>query len=363
VEVLRLDAVAFIWKELGTGCQNLPQAHTIIQAFNAVRRIVAPAMVFKSEAIVHPDEVKKYIGEHECEMSYNPQLMALLWEAMATRDTRVLRGAMERRFQIPEGCSWVNYIRCHDDIGWGFANDDVERIGFDPDAHRKFLTQFYTGRFAGSFSRGAPFQEDPVTGQGRVSGMAASLAGLEQALEQDDPELIDLAVRRVLMLHGVIMTIGGIPLIYLGDELGMLNDYTWEDDPEKVGDSRWLHRLRFDWEKAEKRRDPDSVEGRIYQGMLRLIQLRQRNLAFTRAETEIVDTGNDHTFGYFRTHENHSVLVLANFTERAQPIEARRLRLLGMRKTMTDMVSGKSITAARELVLEPYQLAVMGRPV
>lgn len=359
VEVIRLDAVAYIWKALGTASMNLPEAHTIIQAFNAITSIAAPAVVFKSEAIVHPDEVIRYISEEECELSYNPTLMALLWEALATRDTRVLRAAMERRFAIPEGCAWVNYIRSHDDIGWGFANDEVTEMGFDPDRHRRFLTAFYTGKFEGSFSRGAPFQEDERTGDARVSGTAASLAGLEEALEKGDDHRIDLAIRRLLMLHGVIMTIGGIPLLYLGDELGTLNDYSYQDDPDTMGDSRWMHRGRFNWEAAETRRDAEAIHGRIYQVLLRLIQLRLQNPAFAGSETEIARTGNEHVFAYFRTHENSNAFVIANFSEAPQTMEARRLRQLGLRRTMVDLVSGKTVIAARELVLEPYQFMVL----
>ncbi len=359
VEVLRLDAVAFIWKRLGTGCQNLPEAHTIIQAFNALTSIVAPAMVFKSEAIVHPDEVKKYISEEECELSYNPQLMCLMWEALATRDARVLKNAMQKRFAIPAGCSWVNYVRCHDDIGWGFSNEDVEHVGFNPEEHRRFLTKFYTGKFPGSFSCGAPFQEDPATGEARVSGTCASLCGLEKAIEANDTTEIDLSIRRIAMLQGVIMTIGGIPLIYLGDEIGTLNDYEYEKSLEKLGDSRWLHRSAFDEEKAEERRDAESITGRIYQDLMRIVQIRHQNLAFSNGETEIVETGNDHVFGYFRTNGEHNAFMLANFTEKDQVIEARRLRQLGLRKTMVDLVSGKTIIAARELSMEPYQFCIL----
>lgn len=359
VEVLRLDAVAFLWKRLGTSCQNLPEAHVIIQAFNALVRIAAPAMVFKSEAIVHPDEVSKYISERECQLSYNPQLMALLWEALATRDVRTLRHGLERRFTIPPGCAWVNYVRCHDDIGWAFSDEDVQAVGFTPREHRRFLTRFYTGHFAGSFARGLPFQQDSNTGDARISGTCASLAGLEKGIGEQDEQEIELAVRRILLQHGVIMTIGGIPLIYLGDELGTINDYSYEQDPAKVGDTRWIHRVAFDTALADQRRDLTTATGRIYQGLLRLIQLRQQNLAFTRAETEIADTGNAHVFGYFRHHEEHSVFALANFSEDPQRIDARRLRLLGLSKTMVDLVAGRSITAAKELMMEPYQFMVL----
>ena len=363
VEILRLDAVAFIWKRLGSSSQNLPEAHWIIQAFNAVASIAAPAMVFKSEAIVHPDEVRKYIGIEECPLSYNPQLMALLWDALATRDVRMLKHAMQRRFAIPNGCAWVNYVRCHDDIGWAFSDEDIEAMGLNARQHRQFLNRFYTGRFEGSFARGAPFQENPLTGDARISGTCASLAGLEKALAGNDPDEMELSVRRILLLHGIIMMIGGIPLLYLGDELGMLNDYDYDRDPAKTGDSRWLHRLHFDWQGAERRHDTNTVAGRIYKGMLRLIQLRQQNLAFTRAETEITDTGNQHVFGFFRNHDQYSVLVLGNFSEKERRLDARRLRHMGMRKTMVDLYAGRTITATQELIIEPYQLMVLTRAV
>ncbi|MEJ2325338.1 MAG: amylosucrase [Chromatiaceae bacterium] len=361
VEILRLDAVAFIWKRLGTSCQNLPEAHWIIRAFNALARIAAPAMVFKSEAIVHPDRVREYVSMDECQLSYNPQLMALIWEALATRDVRVMQHAMQSRYAITEGCAWVNYVRCHDDIGWAFANDDVEAVGLDPNEHRRFLTKFYTGRFEGTFARGEPFQADPRTGDARVSGTCASLAGVERALADQDEEGVELAVRRILLIHGVIITMGGIPLIYLGDEIAMLNNYDYDKDPPKLGDSRWMHRAVFDWERAEERRDPTSVPGRVYKGLLRLLQLRGQNLAFGRAETEILDPGNQHVFGFVRSSEQSTAFVLANFTEQEQRLEARRLRQMGMRKIMVDMYAGRTITATQELLMEPYQLLVLVR--
>ena len=363
VEILRLDAVAFIWKEVGTMCQNLPQAHWIIQAFNVAVQMAAPATLFKSEAIVHPDEVKKYISFEECPLSYNPQLMALLWNSRATREVTMLSTAMRRGFAIPADCEWVNYIRCHDDIGWAFSDEDIVYGGFDPTLHRKFLTQFYTGQIEGSFARGQPFQIDPQTGDGRVSGTTASLAGLEKALYEQDAEEVELAIGRILLLHGIIVTIGGIPLLYLGDELACENNYNYQETPEKSSDSRWLHRFGFDWERAADRNDGKTPVGRVYQGLLRLIQIRLQNMAFHRGATEIINTGNDHVFGFFRNQESQSVLVLANFTEREQSLSARHLRQLGLRRTVVDQVAGRTVTAALEMILEPYQLMILARNV
>jgi amylosucrase len=196
VEILRLDAVAFIWKRMGTSCENQPEAHQIIQAFNSIARITAPAMLFKSEAIVHPDDVLSYISPRECQISYNPLLMALLWESLATREVKLLDHSMRNRFRLPQGTAWVNYLRSHDDIGWTFDDNDARWEWMDPTGHRKFLNQFYTGRFPASFARGLPFQENPTTGDARVSGTLASLAGLEQAMQSGDQQQIELAVRR-----------------------------------------------------------------------------------------------------------------------------------------------------------------------
>jgi amylosucrase len=254
VEVLRLDAVAFIWKEMGTTCENLPQAHDIIAAFNLCVRIAAPAMIFKSEAIVHPDDVVKYIGR-ECEISYNPTYMVLLWEAIATRKVALLRHSMAKRFALPRGTAWVNYIRSHDDIGWSFANEDAAEIWMNGEDHRRFLNAYYTGTFPGSFATGLPFNYNPRTGDMRINGTSASLAGLERALAAKDEVQIEHAIRRIVLIESMCIGIGGIPLIYLGDELGTLNDYTYRTDPAKSVDSRWIAYfcLSAAWSKCARR--------------------------------------------------------------------------------------------------------------
>ena len=198
VEVLRLDAVAFTWKKLGTSCENLPEAHILIQAFNAVARIAAPALLFKSEAIVHPDEVAKYIRLDECQLSYNPLQMALLWNSLATREVNLLNLSLKERNELPEGCAWVNYIRVHDDIGWTFSDEDAARLNINGFDHRQFLNQFYTGRFPGSFARGLPFQKNLDTGDARISGTSASLAGLEEALQEKTEAEVELALHRII---------------------------------------------------------------------------------------------------------------------------------------------------------------------
>lgn len=320
VEVLRLDAVAFIWKKLGTNCENLPEAHTIIQAFNAAARIACPALTFKSEAIVHPNEVIKYISPDECQLSYNPLLMALLWNSLATRKVRLLSQALATRFRLPAGTAWVNYVRCHDDIGWTFSDEDAALLGVKGDNHRRFLNEFYRGRFPGSFARGLPFQENPKTGDCRISGTCASLAGLEKALNEEGPREVELAIRRILLIHGIILTAGGIPLLYLGDEIGTLNDYTYRQDPAHQHDSRWVHRPRADWEKYAKRHDPSSVEGQIYTRLQKLTALRKQNTVFSGCDLKVIPSGNDHVLAYLRTFSNQQTLVLANFSEAVQEI-------------------------------------------
>jgi amylosucrase len=355
VEILRLDAVAFIWKRMGTSCENLPEAHLLIQAFNAVARIAAPALLFKSEAIVHPDDVVRYISSQECQISYNPLLMALLWEALATREVKLLDHSMHSRFKLPPGTAWVNYLRSHDDIGWTFDDEDARWEWLDPFGHRQFLNRFYIGRFDGSFARGVPFQENPDTGDARVCGTMASLSGLEQALLQRDQGAIELAIRRILMMHSIILSIGGIPLIYLGDEVGTLNDYSYATDPAKAGDSRWVHRPATDWHRLERRHDPGATEGRIFAGLMRLIALRKSQPALWDGEAEFVDTSNPHLFGYIRHGNGQRLLIVANFSEQPQDLSANHLRVYGPGYRFVELISGEEHVTEAPLTLGPYQ--------
>ena len=355
VEVLRLDAVAFIWKELGTSSENLTQAHLLIQAFNAVARIAAPALVFKSEAIVHPDDVVKYIHPDECQLSYNPLLMALLWNTLATRKVDLIEQALRQRFSLPEGTAWVNYVRCHDDIGWTFSDEDAANLNINGTDHRQFLNDFYAGRFPGSFARGLPFQENPKTGDVRISGTCASLAGLEKALKEETIREVNLAIRRILLIHGIILTIGGIPLIYLGDEVGSLNDYSYRYDPTKVNDSRWVHRPISDWDKINRRLESDTLEGKIYTGLRRLFRLRLENPAFAGQEMHVINSGNPHVLGYIRLHNHQQVLVFANFSEEAQDLPGNLLRMYGLGDQLTDMFTGKKVSV-QDFTIQPLEL-------
>lgn len=353
VEVLRLDAVAFIWKQLGTSCENMPEAHQIIQAFNAAARIAAPALLFKSEAIVHPDEVVRYVSPEECQLSYNPLLMALLWESMATRDVRLLDLSLRERFKLKTGCAWVNYVRVHDDIGWTFSDEDAARLNIDAYSHRRFLNDFYTGRFAGSFARGLPFQENPKTGDCRISGTCASLAGLEKAVKEETEREVELAIRRILLIHAVILTAGGIPLLYLGDEIGTLNDYSYRNDPRKFNDSRWVHRPAANWQRIELRMDASTNEGRVYQGLQRLIRLRKSCSELADGLLQGVETGTPQVLGFLRINAGEQVLALANFSEQPQILPANQLRLYGLSYRFTDLVTGAEVPAG-DLILEPY---------
>lgn len=358
VEVLRLDAVAFIWKKLGTASENLPEAHLLIQAFNAVVRIAAPALLFKSEAIVHPDDVSKYISPEECQLSYNPLLMALLWNSLATREVRLLKLALQTRHDLPDGCAWVNYVRGHDDIGWTFSDQEAAQLGINGFDHRQFLNAFYTGRFEGSFASGLPFQENPRTGDARISGTCASLAGLEKALNQGSEKEIDLAIRRIILIHGILFFVGGIPLLYLGDELGTLNDYSFRSDPAKANDSRWVHRPPLNHEKMQQRTQPESIAGRIFTQLQTLIRIRKQHDAFSVGEINLISTDSNAILGFVRRAGTQRMLVLANFSEHPFLLSGNLLRLYGLSYHFTELISGTS-RQLEDFTLEPYQLIIL----
>ena len=353
VEILRLDAVAFIWKEIGTSCENLPEAHMIIQAYNVVTRIVCPAMLFKSEAIVHPRDVASYISWEECPISYNPTLMALSWEALATRDVSLLRHSMSKRFELPARTAWVNYVRVHDDIGWTFANEDADELWINSFNHRLFLNEFYTGEFDGSFAQGLSFNYNPVNQDRRITGTAASLAGVEKGIELEDDTYIEHAIQRVLMLYSVAMSAGGIPLIYIGDEITTLNDYSYLQDPDKKEDSRWVHRPFFDWERAENRHDETTLEGQMYAGFLNMIQTRKATPGLGKGSTLFFDTGNKGVLGFIR---NKQILALCNFSEASQSIQKNILSAyLDVPDQMIDLLTKSKWQIKEQITLQPYQ--------
>lgn len=355
-EGLRLDALAFIWKEKGTQCENLDKAHTLIQCFNLCLQIVAPAVLFKSEAIVHPDEVAKYIDKKECQLSYNPLLMALMWESLATRETKLLTASLKKSFAISPQCSWVNYIRCHDDIGWTFDDAVAESLAIDGFDHRRFLNQFYTGRFQGSFSEGVPFQENPTNGDCRVCGSLASLSGLELALQGGDSKALAYALKRVHLLNSINLSIGGIPLIYQGDELGILNDYSYLQDPFKCDDSRWVNRPRVTEEAIQLAQQDNTPQGLIHSELKRMIQIRQTHPVFGESSTEILETYQAHLFAYARIHHSgDKLLVICNFSEKAQSVPVSICDILGTRDVQ-ELLKGQLLNAESEIHLAAYQV-------
>ena len=345
VDVLRLDAVAFIWKELGTACESLPTAHTLVRAFNAVCRIAAPGLLFKAEAIVHPDEVARYIEPGQCQLAYNPLQMALTWEALATRDATLLADALERRHAVPAGTSWVNYVRSHDDIGWTFADEDAARHGMNGFDHRRFLNDFYVGRFEGSFATGVPFQENPRTGDARVCGTTASLAGLETGERG--------AIARILLAHSIALSTGGLPLLYLGDEVGQVNDFGYLADPDLAGDSRWVHRPAYPAARYAERDDPATDAGRLYRGMRHLIALRRGLDELAGSALVPFPTGDRHVLGYLRPGDDGSLLVLANLADSDRVLPAGLFT--GLPAAAHDVVADITIDLWTDVELDPLQ--------
>ncbi|RLK52751.1 alpha-amylase family protein [Microbacterium telephonicum] len=348
VELLRMDAVAFIWKRLGTACESLPEAHLLLQAFHEVLALAAPGTVFVSEAIVHPDEVVAYLSPDECEMSYNPLQMALTWEALATRDGRMLQQALERRHALPSGTAWLNYVRSHDDIGWTFADEDAAELGIDAFGHRRFLNAFYTGGFDGSFARGVPFQQNPDTGDARVAGTTASLAGIET----DDPRGVD----RVVLAHALAFSTGGVPLLYLGDEVAQLNDYSYTDDPVRRGDARWVHRANRPRDRYAQRDDTSTAAGRVFGWLTRLIAVRQATPEF--GGNALIGFGTPHpsVVGFQRPGQDGGVvLVLANVGDEAVPIDP--VVFSGFAPEAVEIVDEVALDLSEGLTLPPLGFA------
>ena len=363
-DILRLDAVAFLWKKIGSVCQNEREAHLLLQLMKDCCQVTAPGVLFIAEAIVAPSEISKYFGEDainakECEIAYNATLMALLWDAVATKNAALLNQGIKSHPIKLERATWLNYVRCHDDIGLGFDDHDVRLAGYDPAMHRRFLVDYFTGRFPGSPARGLPFGENPKTGDARISGSLASLVGLEAALESQDAAAIDDAIKTIVLLHSVILSFGGIPLLYYGDAIGALNSLEYLADSSKAADNRWMNRSNFDWNKAKKRHQTGTVEQRIFSALKKMIVLRKETTAFAdldNRQLQDVDTPNLLVFSRVDpSNSRNRVLVVANFSVEAQTLPSDALRSNGFLQpeAMKDLCTGERIEVSNDMIVLP----------
>ncbi len=364
VDVFRMDAVAFVWKQIGTDCQNLPQAHLIHQLFKLCAQVTTPGVAFLAEAIVAPTEVVKYFGDSEVwsnehDMAYNATLMALLWNSIATRSTRVMQAGLRDIPEKPQGTTWLNYARCHDDIGMAFEDRHIQESGFEPGPHRQFLTKFLTGDFHDSFAKGMPFMYNPKTGDARISGSMASLSGLEKSITDGNRPGIRRAIDRINLLHSIVLSYGGIPVIYSGDEIATLNDYSFLKDESKSDDNRWMHRAAMDWPRAEKRSKKNTPEEKVFSMLKQMIKVRRSVVEFAdENNTKLIEVSNEHIFAFQRNSEGKSTLVIANFKDSDQEIYPHLVfpQTLVNPFKMVDRISGKPVKISEgKLNLKPYQ--------
>ncbi len=365
VEVLRLDAIAFLWKRLGTNCQNQPEVHAITQAMRTIVRIACPAVIFKAEAIVGPSDLVAYLGlgpraGKVSDLAYHNALMVHIWSMLASRDTRLATHALARIPEIPSSTTWITYVRCHDDIGWAIDDQDAAAVGLTGHGHRGFLSDFYSGDFDGSFADGLVFQYNPFTGDRRISGTTASLAGLGEGLAEEDAEAVEMAIRRILVAYAIVMGFGGIPMIWAGDEIGALNDPDWARDPAHAEDNRWAHRPPVDWAVVahvdEESAEPTPSQ-RIWTGLRKLSRARSE-LPFLHGAhaSRVVETPDAGVFGVVQHNPLGVLVALHNVTETTRWISSEWIREQGVEPTaMHDHVALGEIRTADGVTLGPYQ--------
>jgi amylosucrase len=355
-DCVRLDAIAFIWKRLGTDSQNQPEVHAITQALRAAAHISTPALIFKAEAIVGPKEVVHYLGQGAhagkvSDIAYHNSLMVQIWSALASRDGRLMAHALSKFAPVPTTSGWATYLRCHDDIGWAIDDADAGELGINPHAHRAFLAEFYANEFEGSFARGVHFQSNPETGDRRTSGSAASLTGIEAALEKKDSAFLATAIDRFKCAYAMVFGFGGLPLLYMGDELGMLNDKSYLNDPAKADDNRWIHRPEMDWSLVKSAEKGRGVEGEINKAIRSLIRARKLMPSLHAAtSTEVFTTNNPAVIIFRRKHAAGNLIQIYNLSERAQKVSMHMIAS----GNLLEVISGERLHIYEEMTVPAY---------
>lgn len=352
IDVIRLDAVPYIWKKLGTSCRNLPQVHTLVRMLRMACEIVCPSVLLLGEVVMEPAKVAPYFGtpeKPECHMLYNVTTMAATWHTLAVGDVSLLKRQMEAVCALPKEFLFLNYLRCHDDIGWGLDYPWLrQRFGMDETAHKKYLNDYFTGRWPGSASRGELYNNDPRLGDARLCGTTASLCGIETAEGSD----LERAISCDLTLHAFMLSQSGIPVIYSGDEIGQLNDYSYHDDPEKQADSRYLHRGKFQWDTAQKRTDPHSRQGKLFRLLRRMENIRAGEPCFgPEAEVWMEDSGDSRVLKLCRRIGQRELMCLFNFSEAFVSVNA------GRTGRYTELMYGKAYEDVQNVQLWPNGFA------
>lgn len=319
IDIIRIDAVPYIWKELGTNCRNLPRVHTIVRMMRIISEIVCPGVLLLGEVVMEPEKVVPYFGtveKPECHMLYNVTTMATTWHTVATRDVSLLKKQLDIVNALPKEYVFLNYLRCHDDIGWGLDYQTLSEEGIGEVSHKRYLNDYFLGYAGDSHSRGELYNYDPVTGDARFCGTTASLCGVEKAGFEDDSAAMENAIKLVVTLHAYMFMQSGIPILYSGDEIGQVNDYSYKKDPNKAEDSRYIHRGAMNWENAKKVDDEESVEGRIYNRLGQLERLRKSHKAFvTNADAWTLETWDKGVLAMGRYYDNEKIIGIFNFTE------------------------------------------------
>ena len=319
MDVIRIDAVPYIWKELGTPCRNLKQVHTIVRMMRMIAEIVCPSVVLLGEVVMEPEKVVPYFGtveKPECHMLYNVTTMATTWNSIATRDIRLLKKQMDIVNSLPKQYTFLNYLRCHDDIGWGLDFATLKDWGMDEPSHKRYLNDFFTGKYPDTFGRGELYNDDPRLGDARLCGTTASLCGIEKYGFEGNVVGVDRSVRYDITLHAFMLSQSGIPVIYSGDEIGQVNDYSYKDDPDKAVDSRYLHRGEFNWSLAPNRNIADTVQGKLFHALDHLEHIRSSHSVFdTTADLRTIDTWDSSILAIVRENAEEKFIGIYNFSD------------------------------------------------
>jgi len=331
--ILRLDAIAYLWKEIGTSCIHLPKTHAMVKLLRSILDLTAPDVIILTETNVPHAENISYFGNQgdEAQMVYNFTLPPLLLHAFTTQDASFLSDwARTLHLEGPD-TTFFNFTASHDGIGVRPLEGILEPKEID---RLVKLVETHDGQVS--------FKDNP---DGSKSPYELNITYVDAILANEK----EMAAQKFMASQAVQYVLPGVPATYIHSLLGSRN---WVEGVIQTKRARTVNREKLFLQEVEAElNDATSLRAEIFQAYCRLIKIRRKQPAFhPKAGFEILDAGS-HVFAIRRHCDEQEIVALTNISRQGQWVDLKRINMTG---ACVDLLTGKTV-GENMIELEPYQ--------